>query len=43
MNAVVRLASLIVLADWVSVYAAISLGVDPTPIAAINELKSRIT
>jgi glucose/mannose-6-phosphate isomerase len=42
-HAVVRLASLIVLADWVSVYAAISRGIDPTPITAINELKSRIT
>ena len=36
-HAVVRLASLIVLADWVSVYAAISLGIDLTPIVAINE------
>ena len=40
---VVRLASLVVLADWVSVYAAISRGIDPTPIGPINELKARIT
>ncbi len=40
---VVRLASLIGLADWASVYAAIALGVDPTPIGPINELKDRIS
>jgi glucose/mannose-6-phosphate isomerase len=41
-HAVVRLASLVILADWASVYAAVSLGVDPTPIGPITELKSRI-
>ena len=40
--AVVRLASLIGLADWCSVYAALVQGVDPTPIGPINELKDRI-
>lgn len=40
---VVRLASLIGLADWVSVYAAIASGVDPTPIGPISELKDRIS
>ena len=39
---VVRLASLLGLVDWVSVYAAIAQGVDPTPIGPINELKDRI-
>ena len=41
--AVVRLASLIGLADWASVYAAVALGIDPTPIGPINELKARIS
>jgi glucose/mannose-6-phosphate isomerase len=40
---VVRLASLVGLADWVSVYAAIASGVDPTPIGPISELKDRIS
>jgi glucose/mannose-6-phosphate isomerase len=39
---VVRLASLIGLADWASVYAAIALGIDPSPIGPIIELKDRI-
>ena len=39
---VVRLASLIGLVDWTSVYTAIAAGVDPTPIGPINELKERI-
>ena len=39
---VVRLASLLGIVDWVSVYAAIAQGVDPTPIGPINELKDRI-
>jgi glucose/mannose-6-phosphate isomerase len=39
---VVRLASLIGLADWASVYAAIALGIDPSPIGPIVELKERI-
>jgi glucose/mannose-6-phosphate isomerase len=37
-----RVASLIALCDYVSVYLAISLDVDPTPVAAIRELKARI-
>jgi glucose/mannose-6-phosphate isomerase len=40
---VVRLASLIGLADWASVYAAIALGIDPSPIGPIVELKARIS
>lgn len=39
---VARLASLIGLADWASVYAAVALGVDPSPIGPIVELKARI-
>lgn len=39
----VRLASLVGLVDWASVYAAIASGVDPTPIGPIDELKSRIS
>ena len=42
-HAVVRLASLTGLGDWASVYAAIALGVDPSPIAPIMELKDRIS
>jgi glucose/mannose-6-phosphate isomerase len=37
-----RIATLIALADYTSVYLAIALGVDPTPVAAIQELKARI-
>jgi len=40
---VVRLASLVGLVDWASVYAAIAMGIDPTPIGPINELKARLT
>ena len=39
---VVRLAHLVGLVDWASVYTAVALGVDPTPIGPINELKDRI-
>ena len=42
-HAVVRLASLTGLGDWASVYAAIALGVDPSPIAPSMELKDRIS
>ena len=42
-HAVVRLASLVGLVDWTSVYAAVAAGVDPTPIGPINELKDRIS
>jgi glucose/mannose-6-phosphate isomerase len=37
-----RLASLVTLIDYASVYLAIANGVDPAPIAAIQELKARI-
>lgn len=37
-----RIAGLIALADYVTVYLAIALGVDPTPVPAIDELKARI-
>ncbi|MFI6518839.1 bifunctional phosphoglucose/phosphomannose isomerase [Spirillospora sp. NPDC050679] len=37
-----RIATLIALADYVTVYLAIALGVDPTPVSAIQELKARI-
>jgi glucose/mannose-6-phosphate isomerase len=33
---------LIALADYATVYLAIALGVDPTPVAAIQTLKARI-
>jgi glucose/mannose-6-phosphate isomerase len=37
-----RLASLVQLIDYASVYLAIANGIDPAPIAAIQELKARI-
>jgi glucose/mannose-6-phosphate isomerase len=37
-----RIAALIALADYITVYLAIALGVDPTPVPAIEELKARI-
>lgn len=37
-----RLARVVGLLDWASVYLALLAGVDPTPIAAIAELKARI-
>ncbi len=37
-----RLASLVGLIDFASVYTALGLGIDPTPIAAIQDLKARI-
>jgi glucose/mannose-6-phosphate isomerase len=37
-----RLASLIQLIDYATVYLAIALGIDPGPVAAIQELKARI-
>ncbi len=40
--AVVRLASLVGQLDWVSVYTALALGEDPTPIPPIVELKARL-
>jgi len=38
-----RIASLVVPTDWASVYAAIAMGVDPTPIGPINELKAGLS
>ncbi|HVB27956.1 MAG TPA: SIS domain-containing protein [Mycobacteriales bacterium] len=38
-----RLASLVGLLDFTSVYCAVLAGIDPTPIAAIEELKRRIS
>ncbi len=38
-----RLASLVGLVDYTSVYAALLAGVDPTPVAAITALKSRLS
>lgn len=37
-----RVASLVVETDWASVYAAIALGIDPTPIGPIVQLKAGI-
>jgi glucose/mannose-6-phosphate isomerase len=37
-----RLAGLVGLVDYVTVYLALALGVDPTPVEAIGELKIRI-
>ncbi|WP_067833317.1 SIS domain-containing protein [Actinomadura kijaniata] len=37
-----RIATLVALGDYVTVYLAIALGVDPTPVTAIQELKARI-
>ncbi len=36
-----RMASLIALTDWASVYAALALGIDPSPIDPILELKAK--
>jgi glucose/mannose-6-phosphate isomerase len=41
--AIVRLADLIGVIDWATVYAALASGVDPTPIGPINTLKARLT
>jgi len=38
-----RIATLIALADYTTVYLAIALGIDPTPVAAIQDLKARIS
>ncbi|CAB4330547.1 unannotated protein [freshwater metagenome] len=35
-----RLASLIITTDWASVYAGLALGIDPSQISAINQLKA---
>jgi glucose/mannose-6-phosphate isomerase len=41
-NAVERVLSLVLLGDLVSVYSAVLDGVDPTPVAAIERLKSEL-
>jgi glucose/mannose-6-phosphate isomerase len=41
--AVVRLASLVGMCDWASVYTALALGEDPTPIEPIRVLKARLS
>jgi hypothetical protein len=33
---------LVAVTDWSSVYAALALGIDPSPIGPINELKARL-
>lgn len=38
-----RLATLVVLTDWASVYSAIALGIDPSPIEPINQLKAGLS
>jgi glucose/mannose-6-phosphate isomerase len=35
-----RIASLVVPTDWASVYAAFAMGIDPSPIGPINQLKA---
>jgi glucose/mannose-6-phosphate isomerase len=42
-TALERLASLIQLIDYVSIYLGIAIGVDPSAIAVVSELKERIT
>ena len=37
-----RIASLIALADWTSAYLGLASGIDPTPVQAIDELKSYV-
>lgn len=37
-----RLASLVAVTDWASVYAALALHIDPSPIGPISELKARL-
>jgi glucose/mannose-6-phosphate isomerase len=41
-HALDRLASLVAVGDFASVYLAVGSGTDPTPIAPIDELKERI-
>ncbi len=38
-----RIASLIVPTDWASAYAAIAMGIDPSPIGPIDELKAGLS
>jgi glucose/mannose-6-phosphate isomerase len=42
-SAIERLASLVGLIDYASVYLGLAQGIDPTPIAPIDELKARLT
>lgn len=42
-HALTRIASLVVPTDWASVYAALGLGIDPSPIGPINELKAGLS
>ncbi|MFF5258633.1 SIS domain-containing protein [Actinomadura viridis] len=37
-----RIATMIAVADYITVYLAIALGADPTPVSAIHELKTRV-
>jgi glucose/mannose-6-phosphate isomerase len=41
-SAVERLASLVGLIDYASVYLGLAQGIDPTPIPPIDELKARL-
>ena len=38
-----RMASLITVGDWASTYLALCLGIDPTPVEAITELKGELS
>jgi glucose/mannose-6-phosphate isomerase len=42
-NRLERLASLVGLVDFATVYVALAYGIDPTPVATITELKARIS
>jgi glucose/mannose-6-phosphate isomerase len=41
-SGVERLASLVGLLDFASVYLALGIGVDPTPVGPIDDLKARL-
>lgn len=41
-HALERAATMIALGDYVTVYLAVALGVDPTPVTAVRELETRI-
>jgi glucose/mannose-6-phosphate isomerase len=41
-SAAERLASVVGLIDFASVYLALANGIDPTPIAPIDEIKARL-
>ena len=42
-HALSRIASLVIPTDWASVYAALSMGIDPSPIEPIMQLKDGLT